>query len=593
MRTLAQRCLEFAAAVARFAGRRGLGAAVWVALGAILEGVGVLLLVPVLTILFDTDVGGGASPAALVARFAPGLDPFARLGLILTAFAGIMVVRALVLWRRDIVLGRLQVGFIESLRIDIARRLAATRWQTLASLGHGRVTHVMGGDIQRCGAGAYFLLQSGVAIVMLLVQALIIFSLSAPLAAIAVGMMAVGALAMVLLLHRSNDAGRQVTEANLALITGLGRFLTGMKLAMSQNLQGAFVAGFERELETSARRQVAFMGQQTLLRGLWSLLAAAVAGATVLIGYGMMELPAPLLIALLIVLARMSGPAAQIQVGVQQIAYSLPAWEAATALAADLAAAAAAPPRPGLATADPLRGAIALRDVIYRHGDAAGPDRGVNGVTLDLRPGEVIGVAGASGAGKTTLADLLAGLVHPQSGHIAVGGVALTEDNVTGWREQVAYVAQDAVLFNDTIRNNLLWANPAAGDDAVAAALILTGADQVVARLSGGLEAVAGENGALISGGERQRLALARALLRAPDILILDEATNAIDIAGERDILERLTLLPNRPTIVLVAHREESLAFCDRVLSMADGRIVAEAPRRSRAPLRPGRKAIA
>jgi len=591
MTTLTQGCLRFAAAVARHAGRRGVEATVWVALGAVLEGVGVLLLVPLLATLFDADLGGALSaPAAMIARFAPDLPPITRLGLILALFAGLMILRNLVLWRRDVVLGQLQIGFVEALRGNIARRLAATRWQTLASLGRGRVTHVMSGDIQRCGAGVHFLLQGGVAVVMLLVQGVVVFTLAPVLAALAVAMMAAGALAMSLLLRRSHDAGRQVTDANLALITGLGHFLSGMKLAISQNLQDRFVAGFERELETGARRQIAFIGQQAVLRGLWAFLAAVVAGTTMLIGYGVMGLPAPMLITLLVVLGRMSGPASQIQLGLQQIAYSLPAWEAATALEQDLRAAAASP-RPSVARPR-LKGAIALRDVVYRHGDDPARESGVNGLTLDLKPGELIGVAGASGAGKTTLADLLAGLIHPQSGHISIGGVALTEDNAIGWRDQVAYVAQDAVLFNDTVRSNLLWANPDAGEDAVAAALALVGADRVTARLPGGLDTVVGENGGLISGGERQRLALARALLRAPDILILDEATNAIDVAGERDILQRLTALPDRPTIVMIAHREQSLAFCDRIISLVDGRLVDESRRTAPAVFQSGREAL-
>ncbi|MES2033616.1 MAG: ATP-binding cassette domain-containing protein, partial [Pseudomonadota bacterium] len=215
---------------------------------------------------------------------------------------------------------------------------------------------------------------------------------------------------------------------------------------------------------------------------------------------------------------------------------------------------------------------------------------GVSGLTLDLAVGETVGVAGASGAGKTTFADLLAGLVSPQSGRIAIGGQPLTDQTVTRWRDQVAYVSQDPVLFNDTVRHNLLWANPAATDAALTAAMAVAGADRVVARLPLGLDTIVGENGALISGGERQRLALARALLRAPSILILDEATSAIDIASEHDILIRLGALAPKPTIVLIAHRAESLALCDRVLTMANGRVVRDENRD--APQRSGRSGV-
>jgi ATP-binding cassette, subfamily C, bacterial len=571
MTGLVRSCLAFGGAVARFAGPRGPSAALLVGLGAILEGVGILLLVPLLVTLFSQgDGAAGPLPAGWMERLAPGLSTVGRLGLILALFAVLMALRSFVLWRRDALLGRLQIGFIEEQRGKIARGLANAGWGTLAGIGHARITHLMGGDIQRCAAGVSFLLQSGAAVVMLVAQLGLALLLSPSLTALAIGAMALGALALSGLLKRSHDVGKVVTETSQALMTGLGRFLGGMKVAMSQNLQHAFVAEFERDIATSAQRQAAFAGQQALLRGLWTLLAAAIAGMTMLIGFAVLHLSAPVLIALLVLLARLSAPAAQLHLGFQQIAYSLPAWQAVTAMEAELAAAAA--PKVEQSERPPLAGPIALDDVVYRHqGDAGG---GLRGVTLRLEQGEMVGLSGASGAGKTTLADLLVGLLQPQSGRIAIGGEPLGGAAAARWREQVAYVAQDAVLFNESVRRNLIWSNPAAEADAIAAALAVAGADRWVAALPQGLETIVGQSGSLISGGERQRLALARALLRAPALLILDEATSAIDIAGEGAILTRLRSLESRPTILMIAHRTESLRFCDRILTLAEGRLV-------------------
>jgi ATP-binding cassette subfamily C protein len=187
-------------------------------------------------------------------------------------------------------------------------------------------------------------------------------------------------------------------------------------------------------------------------------------------------------------------------------------------------------------------------------------------------------VSGPTGAGKTTFADLLIGLLEPQSGEVAVGGTPLRGAAAVSWRDHVSYVAQDPYLFRDTIRRNLLWASRQASDSALWEALAIAGAADLVAGMEFGLDTVVGERGTLVSGGERQRLCLARAVLRRPWLFVLDEATSAIDVPAERKILNAIVGLQPRPTIVMIAHRDESLSFCDRIVRLQNGRIVEPAP---------------
>ncbi len=354
-------------------------------------------------------------------------------------------------------------------------------------------------------------------------------------------------------------------RAGQALMASAAGFLAGLKTAAAQNEQAGFVAEFAGAQREIRERQLVFQRQQARGRLTFALVSAALGALVVLLGFGWLAVSPAVLITLVLVFARMSGPAMQIYQAGQNFVFALPSFESVRALEAELRAA------PGAGAAEPVPpppGPVALVAASYAHPGG----RGVRGATLSIAPGDFVGIAGPSGAGKTTLADLVAGLLVPQSGEVRVGGAALDPGLRAGWARSIAYVSQDGLLFHDTIRRNLSWGN-AVDEAAIAEALALAGADTLVARLELGLETVVGERGALLSGGERQRIALARALLRRPRLLVLDEAANAIDAAGEAALLDRLRALDPRPTILMISHREDSLKWCDRVLRVEEGRV--------------------
>jgi ATP-binding cassette subfamily B protein len=195
----------------------------------------------------------------------------------------------------------------------------------------------------------------------------------------------------------------------------------------------------------------------------------------------------------------------------------------------------------------------------------------LRGVDLDLRPGRTVAVVGTTGAGKSTLASLLVRLIDPAAGSIELDGTDLRELGRGAVAEHVALVAQQTFVFDDTVRGNVTL-GAEHSDDEGWAALRLARADDFVARIDDGLDAMLGERGTTLSGGQRQRLALARALVRKPRLLVLDDATSAVDTAVERAILDGLRDETDATTLV-VAYRKATIALADEVLWLEDGRI--------------------
>lgn len=217
---------------------------------------------------------------------------------------------------------------------------------------------------------------------------------------------------------------------------------------------------------------------------------------------------------------------------------------------------------------------LSFKHVSFQHQTAA--QRAINNISFDVKVGETIAFVGPSGSGKSTLMKLLVGLYRPQEGKILYNGLDETELRFDDLRNQIGFVTQDTNLFSGTIKENLLFVNPSASDEDLVIALNRASCQNLMARAERGLETTIGEGGLKLSGGEKQRLSIARALLRKPRLLLFDEATSALDSLTEEEITDTIREISSEGTqiTILIAHRLSTIMHADRIYVLEKGDVV-------------------
>jgi ATP-binding cassette, subfamily B, bacterial PglK len=222
----------------------------------------------------------------------------------------------------------------------------------------------------------------------------------------------------------------------------------------------------------------------------------------------------------------------------------------------------------------PFENTIQIEALRFKYPSAA--TRVLDGIDLTIERGQHIAFVGSSGAGKTTIVDLILGLLTPESGRILVDGRDIAQ-NVRSWQRQIGYIAQPVHLIDDTVRRNIAYGvEPSKVDEArVWAALREARLEEFVRSKPEGLDATIGEDGVRVSGGQRQRIGIARALYHQPSVLILDEATSALDNQTEREFMQEMKAFRHSKTIITIAHRLSTIMDADRIFFLSGGKLVA------------------
>ncbi len=512
------------------------------------------------------------------------------LSAMLAVYVAVVTVAAALTAYQNVLLVRYRLEFVDELRQRLYGTIARAEWRHLLGLRQSDLLTALTIDVSWVGQGTLAVLNLGVGLVVITVQVAVALRISPAVTGLA---MATGiglAALMWPLVARSRRLGRQLVQFNRGVLASVTGFLDGLKLAKVHGLEPGHLTSFDSAIVRARRSQIDFAKAQAAAAAVQFSATAVVLAVLIDVAAGQHAVSLAELLVLAFIFTRLVPQVTGAQSNLQTLAQSLPAFGELTAVIDDCARAAEegelqpAPRRRRLVLSDrppalsdrplALSDRLRLDDVCfsYRRPDGQ-PVEVLHGVSLEVPARATTALVGPSGAGKTTIADLAVGLLVPTSGRVLVDGVALAGELIPRWREEVAMVPQDVFLFHESIRANLLWAQPGASEGELWRALALASAEALVRQLPDGLDTVVGDRGERLSGGERQRIALARALLREPALLVLDEATSSLDAGNETAILDALAMLHGSMTILVIAHQRSSLRDADQVITVADGRV--------------------
>ncbi|WP_147126506.1 ATP-binding cassette domain-containing protein [Shimia ponticola] len=541
-----------------FAGPRFWIVLALITLGALTEGAGLVLLLPVLQLMSE-NAPTGPSLWVVTQLAAIGVETLdQQLACLLIIVVGLIILRAVLGWVHAVYVVQIEIAFLNHLRLSLFSGLAHSEWATLSHLRHKDAQSSLFLDLGRLSQATTNTMRSLVSSIIVIVQVAVAAVIAPALTLLVLGVGVVCAGFAPVLMRRAAKVGQSQTNAGRAFSDQILQFFSALKLMKIQREEDQYIAFFRTSQEHMGEQLVAYSRNTASFQALFQIAMAVLLGVAIALGVFVLDTQFSVLAAVVVIIARASGPAIQVMRTLQSIAYAMPAFASYEAMINGLptnhihsASMPSAPTGPARVTAT---------DLTYAH--ATGSEPQVNALSFDILPGQIAAITGPSGSGKTTVLDLICGILTPTSGGIDVTGA-------TGSAAHIAYVTQETLLFDITIRENLTFGLDDVTEPEIEQCLRDVGAWDMVQRQEHGLDTRCGQGGRLFSGGERQRLALARALLRKPGLLLLDEATSALDEESEASILGRIVALRGRTTVVIVTHRTVSDDVLDQTIPVS------------------------
>jgi ATP-binding cassette subfamily C protein len=536
-------------------------------LGGIAEGIGLASMLPVMSIAIGGEGGERSSSAAVFTDALTSIGITPSLTILVAITIGGIVLKNLLNLAAMTYVGYSVAHVSTGMRRDLVENLLNVRWNYFTQQPLGRITNTLSVDATRAGraymAAAEFLVNAIQAVVYSCVALFVSWKVA--LIAIAFGLAIVAFLNF--LVRSAKKAGRRQTRHTADFITYLSDALNNIKPLKAMARQGSFAHLIDRNivgLRRAMRRQV--IAKQAL-KNIDEILSAIFLGVGILLAIKYLNVPPSELAVIAILLIQLVNSISRIQKGYQNAAILESAYYSVQKQITE----SGAEREIDTGTAIPkFETGCKMVNVSFSH-----PRTPVlRDVSLEFPKGTITVLTGPSGAGKTTITDLLIGFRTPDSGQVLVDNRPLQDFVLSEWRGMIGYVPQELVLFHDSIFSNIAMGDPEIGEAEVRIALKAAGALDFVESMAEGLHTPVGEKGTKISGGQRQRIALARALVTRPKLLILDEVTSALDPETELAIVGNILALRGESTVISITHRAAFLDIADQIYELSEGQVV-------------------
>jgi ATP-binding cassette subfamily C protein len=535
-------------------------------LSGVVEGLGLAALLPLLALASGEDVLGGKGAA--IKRAMNGLLHYVGL----TPSVGtllVIIVVAIALKSLLITLANKRVGYMVArvttdLRLALLRALLTTRWEYFVRQQVGKLASVFGGQANRASTAFLSGVRMGALCVQTIVSAVValLVSWKATLAVLLGGTLILFTLRR--LVRRARGAGRKQTEATNTLISRLTDSFLSIKPLKSMAREYLADAVLVRETKRVNRAVEKQIFAKEALRGFQEPCLTALLLLGLYMALVRWHMPISDLLILVLLLARVVGQLGKLQLQYQDMSSSEAAyWSVQSTLDE---AKAERETTLGIQTPSFTR-AIRVGGVTFAYGDSPV----LRNASFSFPAGSFTAIVGPSGVGKTTVVDLVIGLLRPQQGEVYIDDLPLAEIDMKSWRRMIGYVPQETLLLHDSIFINVTLGDGGLSEEDVKRALRGAGAWSFVEEMPEGMHTTVGERGSKLSGGQRQRIAIARALVHRPKLLILDEATTALDPKTEAAICATLRELRGQLTILAISHQPAILEVADRAYRLHDG----------------------